>query len=170
MANKSPDRGRESNPFECLALADYPILVENGTQYAVCPVCNLRIYSLRNMDAHIKRHFESHTCEVCSKTFRSKRDLQSHGEVHSGVDVVCPECGVSFRSKALYRSHRWRKHRNPNGGTAKKVKCPMCSKSMRLDSVDRHLVNQHHVTDKRVRSDLLEQLKEHTSRNTNSGT
>jgi len=132
---------------------------------AKCKLCS-RVTLLKNIADHVRRHSYRFDCVECAKKFRSKRDLKSHQELHQSVQVVCPECGVGFKSTAVFRSHRSRKHAssttNDNVSSSKQLTirrdqqhtttmmmifCPVCQKRMHRNSLHKHLRRVHNDDD-----------------------
>ena len=76
-------------------------------------------------DDHMKRHYGNKTwqCELCSKSFIRKAELQQHTLVHKDERPFCCElCGVRYREKSRLNSHM----RTHTG--IKPYKCGQCEK------------------------------------------
>lgn len=66
-----------------------------------CTICATRHQSAKHLITHLQRcHSKSIFCNVCGKTFVSKRYLRVHERIHTGTkEFVCQECGRTFNRK-----------------------------------------------------------------------
>ena len=79
------------------------------------------------------------TCEICGKTYDTRRQLTQHRRIHDeSYHVTCDVCGKVFTSQNLLKKHsRWHV-RNPE------EKCPLCpQKFLYKGAVETHLVRDH---------------------------
>ena len=78
---------------------------------------------------HIERHKEKertkeYVCSECGKTFKNKRSLLPHMQIHRGIkNVPCDKCGQMFCSKSFLWSHKMQSKCG-----AEEVVCPTCGK------------------------------------------
>ena len=82
---------------------------------------------------------ENMTCEICGKTYDTRRQLTQHRRIHDeSYHVTCDVCGKTFTSQNLLKKHsRWH-IRNPE------EKCPLCpQKFLYKGAVETHLVRDH---------------------------
>ena len=93
---------------------------------------------------HIERHKEKertkeYVCSECGKTFKNKRSLLPHMQIHRGIkDVPCDICGQMFYSKTFLWSHKMQSKCG-----AEEVVCPTCGKKCKNKYyLKRHLM-QH---------------------------
>jgi len=93
---------------------------------------------------HIERHKEKertkeYVCSECGKTFKNKRSLLPHMQIHRGIkDVPCDICGQMFYSKTFLWSHKMQSKCG-----AEEVVCPTCGKACKNKYyLKRHLM-QH---------------------------
>ena len=102
---------------------------------------------------HIERHKEKertkeYVCSECGKTFKNKRSLLPHMQIHRGIkDVPCDVCGQMFYSKTFLWSH---KVQSKCG--AEEVVCPTCGKKCKNKYyLKRHLM--HHTGERPYKCD-----------------
>ncbi|KXJ76489.1 hypothetical protein RP20_CCG009605 [Aedes albopictus] len=77
--------------------------------------------------AKAKTEYAPSKCELCSKTYRNQRLLQTHvAKVHKVKPVVCDLCGISFANATPLRYHKIKSHTEPA------EKCPQCPKRFHL--------------------------------------
>lgn len=75
-------------------------------------------------------------CEICQKSFYSKKYLRAHEEIHQDRETKCDECGATFtRRHNLLRHLRY---------CSIRYECPDCSKVYRKKgSFETHLRSKH---------------------------
>ncbi|XP_038211596.1 zinc finger protein 260-like isoform X2 [Zerene cesonia] len=84
-----------------------------------CPICDKLLSSRRSTTRHVKSvHHglvetrKDKVCQICGKTFSSKKNLYEHQLIHSGDrPLSCNVCGVTFRQKACLYTHKKRVHK-----------------------------------------------------------
>lgn len=79
-------------------------------------------------------------CPICPHTvFRYFKKLLEHmNEFHSDNNIICAQCGLTFRGHPNYRAHMSRYHRT------KACKCPDCNMEFwNLEKLARHRANVH---------------------------
>ena len=118
-----PSKPNESNP--CTPKRTENILdnahdAEDEDQYEAedegytCTECHSHYKRLDHLKRHLLfRHSEKgqHSCKQCSKSFRAKKELQTHFEIqHMGKRFICSQCPRTFKSAVGLRSHVSRVH------------------------------------------------------------
>uniref|UniRef100_A0A8C6WQ29 C2H2-type domain-containing protein n=1 Tax=Neogobius melanostomus TaxID=47308 RepID=A0A8C6WQ29_9GOBI len=85
---------------------------------------------------------KKHRCRVCSKTFKTKKDLKIHTRVHTGEKPFkCSTCDKTFTQSCNLNTHR----RTHTGD--KPYSCSVCNKTFaRKGTLDRH--RRTHTGDK----------------------
>ena len=69
------------------------------------------------------------SCDQCSSTFGSKRDLTRHVEsIHFKEQLECPDCNSMFSRMDRYKMHRKNKHGQAHQVQAIGHKCEICEK------------------------------------------
>ncbi|XP_060077039.1 zinc finger protein 658B-like [Ylistrum balloti] len=85
----------------------------------------------------------SHTCLTCNSTFKSKRALKSHQEVHLDRDQrngsQCDQCGKKFLSVTYLKTHIDTMHSEEKKPIKKQFLCHLCPNSFR----DKHFFHSH---------------------------
>ena len=114
-----------------------------------CRRCDESFPSKVSLKLHDDTHRILHPCEVCGKSFQSKRDLITHSRKHTGEKpFVCEVCGQSFGDISNLRRHT-RAH-----SKGKPFVCEVCGESFTFVS---HL-KSHRVIHK-VPQKVTEPLK-----------
>ncbi|GBP13522.1 Zinc finger protein 57 [Eumeta japonica] len=76
-----------------------------------CGACGMRFASARRRREHVDReHTDTHACNICHKTFKSRVGLQRHRRfVHEKRrpprNKMCHHCGRGFTTAAILRAH-----------------------------------------------------------------
>ena len=101
-----------------------------------CDICMRTFVSKRN----VQRHMLSHTgekpwmCEFCFKRFRQKPHLEHHVNIHKGVkNAVCNICGKAFNHRSNLVTHM-ATHSN-----VRPYSCEICGESFKL----KHTLQKH---------------------------
>ncbi|KAH3870086.1 zinc finger protein 732-like [Dreissena polymorpha] len=91
------------------------------------------IDKLRQTDSRIK-----HICEHCAKTFKQKRDYETHLRVHTGErPFKCEDCGMAFKVKSGLKEHMLiHKGIKPHG-------CPHCDQFFRSQRTLQNHIRTH---------------------------
>lgn len=94
-----------------------------------CPHCGLKLFNKTALANHIKRIHENpdrpFKCNVCSKSFISKSELNQHAHIHNeDKPFMCERCGKTFRSKSYMERH----YKTHSG--VKPFKCEYCGKEL----------------------------------------
>ncbi|EFA13125.1 gastrula zinc finger protein XlCGF57.1 [Tribolium castaneum] len=101
-----------------------------------CDICSRTFYSRANLERHVKIHMgdKSYVCEFCGRSYTREDNFKGHLRLHTGEKpYVCEYCGKSFKNKANLNIHRLRRHNNQS------YVCEFCSKSFREEK----LLNLH---------------------------
>ena len=88
-------------------------MIEKNEGVWKCKVCGKTSDIKGNILRHAERHIEgmSHACHLCSKTFTSRPNLQSHiSRIHSEL-FSCDICGKAGMNRIGYRDHKRRQHK-----------------------------------------------------------
>ena len=103
----------------------------------------------RNLAEHIKRvHIDKRVkCKLCGKELR-KRSLAEHTErVHINEQVKCEQCGKEMKNKKTLKKHIRVVHINKSNF----VKCDLCQKSLKKNSMKHHKAMHRRVFIKALR-------------------
>ena len=106
-----------------------------------CNICDKVLASEKTFKKHMFVHSnESHDCENCEYTARSKFHMKLHIQSnHSEIDFQCTLCKSKYKSKSKLRCHVRIKHEN-----AEKIKCELCDFASHHKSTMRiHNANIH---------------------------
>ncbi|XP_072396062.1 zinc finger protein 711-like [Diabrotica undecimpunctata] len=110
-----------------------------------CQECGKIFEFPRYLKAHMKRHeqdYKKYKCDLCSKFFCSKRDLQNHLNVHANIkNFACEICNKPFRTKESVRKHM------PIHSEKRPFECPLCDKRFKKQSI----LRKHSFTHSKVR-------------------
>jgi KRAB domain-containing zinc finger protein len=80
-------------------------------------------------------------CEICQKSFYSKKYLRAHEEIHQDKEIRCDKCSSTFT-----RRHNFLRHQKY---CSIRYKCPGCSKIYKKrGSFESHLRNKHRAVDR----------------------
>ena len=76
----------------------------------ICPICDKEINGVNVYKCHMNRHngIRPCSCETCSKSYLTNRDLKKHQNVHT-LPFKCHLCEKSFSAKDILADHM-RKH------------------------------------------------------------
>lgn len=106
-----------------------------------CSQCNRSFRSIAHLRYHnrsVHAEIQEVTCQICQKTFQTKKRLVDHMyHSHPTPDetVSCEICKKSYKSKSSLRSHM----RNMHVSDEDCVPCPHCEKTF----TNIHILNQH---------------------------
>ena len=80
---------------------------------------------MSDIEEHVKikltKSLHSYLCEVCSKTYFSQSQLDSHMKRHFDGSLTCQECGDSFSDSRKLSDHKI---------IHQQVQCPGCNKTI----------------------------------------
>ena len=114
--------------FETLAAMKNHLREDScSTMMLICDECDYMTASAMNMKGHKKRNHTNrplYHCTVCPKSFKIKRGLEEHMNVHSGATpFMCDKCGKGFATNSS-----WYKHKRNNCQKPERTKhlCPQC--------------------------------------------
>lgn len=92
-----------------------------------CEQCGFRCHTQAQLDAHKKKHEKRFCCEICSKMFAYKFQLDIHVQgVHYNLrPFSCNLCGKSFKTRYNFGSHM-AQHKD-----IRNFQCPFCPRRCR---------------------------------------
>ena len=92
-----------------------------------CSTCDKKFCLSSDLDKHLPLHGEAtkYICNICSKSFLSKRNLSEHQGTHNKPSFVCPKCGKMFRTQKNLRRH------NKSHNSDRNFTCEICGKGFR---------------------------------------
>lgn len=92
-----------------------------------CDVCEFKCYTNAQLEVHKAKHAKRFCCEICSKMFTYKFQLDTHVQgVHYNMrPFTCNICGKSFKTRYNFGSHM-AQHKD-----IRNFQCPYCSKRCR---------------------------------------
>nr|XP_023019904.1 gastrula zinc finger protein XlCGF26.1-like [Leptinotarsa decemlineata] len=125
-------------------------LEETEREDYICTICGKQFEFPRYLKAHAKRHEEDYKkfrCDLCQKSFSSKRDLTDHLNVHANVkNYHCKVCNKAFRTKQSVNKHM------PIHSEKRPFKCTLCDKRFKKQSI----LRKHSFTHSRLRPYVCE--------------
>lgn len=92
----------------------------------ICDVCGKAFSKADYLKRHIPSHFEHFQCDICNVIIKRKTGLQRHmNTIHlkNANQLVCPECGLFFKTSNVLQFHLIRIHNAPTP-----VSCEKCGK------------------------------------------
>ncbi|XP_066921262.1 uncharacterized protein [Clytia hemisphaerica] len=118
-----------------------------------CDICLKTFVSKRN----VQRHMLSHTgekpwmCEYCFKRFRQKPHLEQHVNIHKGIkNAICTICGKAFNHRSNLVTHM-ATHSN-----ARPHACDLCGETFKL----KHTLAKHMMVHSKLDVNKRHQCKE----------
>ena len=102
----------------------------NKSKYITCDICSKSFKSKHYLKVHKRIYFDDkqHKCDVCDKSFILKSNLTQHMLIHSGKKDF--KCRVCFYLKNNLDRHMLTHTKE------RSLKCDICEKSFRLKSYD----------------------------------
>lgn len=78
-----------------------------------------------------------HKCRFCLKPVRTKRAMDTHIRIHTGLGKACPICQKSFRDGSALKSHLWTHNTD-------RVQCKFCGITLNSpNSLNVHVHTKH---------------------------
>lgn len=102
-----------SNTFNSKAsLSQHVITVHTNRKDHVCETCGKRFSSHSSMRVHSKSHSEdrSYPCKLCNYAGRTASALYIHMSTHANETCVCEVCSKTFKSARNLNDHLRRVH------------------------------------------------------------
>lgn len=98
-----------------------------GLRKFVCEECGKTFPTTNQLNSHKVSHVNEpqHKCPQCPKSFKNRRRMLVHLEVHSAEKYICPECGLQLNTRFTYQRHM---HVHSD---VKSFKCDICSKTFK---------------------------------------
>ena len=105
----------------------------------LCDICAKTFLTKKQLGDHMRRHTYSVTCDVCYKSYSSNTALKLHAMTHTGEKPnSCEYCGRSFTSRCNLKSHI-RSHLGE-----KPFKCTLCDyRAVQSTSIKKHMIASH---------------------------
>ncbi|XP_055382207.1 zinc finger protein 658B-like [Condylostylus longicornis] len=116
---------------------DHIRIVHKRDRPFICELCGAAFGSNRNLVDHHLTHSEEKKfkCPKCEKTFKCKRALKLHVDIHDDTEYICQVCGLKLNTRRILRRHMI-VHSDLN-----KYRCNFCSKQFkRPDAFKNHLI------------------------------
>lgn len=81
--------------------------VHQSERLFVCEICSKTFKTLSNLETHQAAHLEkSFLCRFCEKTFSRLQDIRIHEKIHKNLkDFKCSDCEKSFTQQSNLLSH-----------------------------------------------------------------
>lgn len=109
------------------ASAIYMHMATHSTDICVCEVCSKTFKSIRNLKDHLRRAHskdKKHQCNICDKKFVDRYILTTHLRTHTGVKpYICKLC-----NKAFVRSDSLKEHMTTHEEERVIFVCDRCGK------------------------------------------
>ena len=115
-----------------------------STETEICDLCGKTFSSRRELDRHKLSHIEErpHECEVCGQSFNTTFELKRHVfNLHiQSKTHNCEYCGEIFATKSSLS-----RHKSTHGATRESSHaCKICLKRYKhKDDLQRHLLSAH---------------------------
>lgn len=92
-----------------------------------CDKCEFKCYTKTQLDVHKIKHIKRFCCEICSKMFSYKFQLETHVQgVHYNIrPFPCRICGKTFKTRYNHGSHM-AQHKD-----IRNFQCPYCPRKCR---------------------------------------
>lgn len=88
-------------------LRNHKFTVHQCERLFVCEICSKTFKTLSNLETHQVIHSEkSFLCRFCDKTFSRLQDIRIHEKIHKNIkDFICNECDKSFTQQSNLLNH-----------------------------------------------------------------
>lgn len=138
--------------FPCQAKLQDHINVHLGIRPFGCEICQKSFYSKKYLRAHEEIHQGRETkCDRCSTTFTRRHNLLRHLK-YCSVRYECPDCMKVYKKKGSFETHLRSKHSTDGVRSSKRsrsvVQCELCKAEFRGK---RNLQAHHQAVHERVR-------------------
>ena len=87
-------------------------MIEKHDRQWNCKVCGKTSAYKQDIKNHVETHFKGivHACELCAKSFSTRKNLRYHvNNIHSEL-FDCEDCGKSGMTRNAYKIHRRKQH------------------------------------------------------------
>ena len=125
-------------------LMHHVMSVHDGVRPHKCDFCEKAFLKEKSLQNHTKIFHtdqKDHSCHLCEKKFALERSLKIHiKEVHSGNVYICELCSSTFTTTTGLKYHVKISH---EGCKVDMVICTECGKSIRKQSIKRHMRTVH---------------------------
>ncbi|KAM7393690.1 hypothetical protein PAMP_020544 [Pampus punctatissimus] len=109
----------------------------------VCQICSKAFFTKRDVETHIRIHTgeKPYHCELCERRFARRVELNVHLRWHNGEKRHwCPYCGKGFLD-----SNNLKRHKYVHTGE-KPLSCPHCPKNFKQSGhLKKHIKNVHKI-------------------------
>ncbi|TRY62799.1 hypothetical protein TCAL_02046 [Tigriopus californicus] len=134
----------DQNPCDDLAFPKIQsftqhMINEHGVHPWKCEICSKRFKDRQNLQYHALAHSgeRSFKCDLCPKSFTNPKALHCHKELHTGRKFLCPHCGFKARSNANLYGHIRSKHQE------RKLRCLICYRAFASSNNLNHHMRVH---------------------------
>lgn len=120
--------------FPCQAKLQDHMNVHLGIRPFVCEICQKSFYSKKYLRAHEEIHQCKETrCDKCSATFTRRHNFVRHLR-YCSIRYECPSCSKVYKKKGSFETHLRNKHgtpRAPRQRARRIVQCDLCKAEFR---------------------------------------
>uniref|UniRef100_H2Z1L6 C2H2-type domain-containing protein n=1 Tax=Ciona savignyi TaxID=51511 RepID=H2Z1L6_CIOSA len=107
----------------------------------VCSLCGKELLTMEGMKDHMLGHkgIKNHTCEICAKSFVSRKTLSAHQKLHRFTKPLCTICKREFTQESSLMRHIKNVHQHE-----KQYICQICGKCFGQDGGLKSHMRVHH--------------------------